>query len=585
MNTTPERGADGPGTLERFVPAIGWLRRYDRAWLPLDLVAGLTLWGLLAPEAMAYAGIAGLPPQAGLYTLLASLAVYALLGTSRHLSVGATSATAALIASTLVALGVTSSDPAAYASAAAALVMVLGFIFLVAGFARLGFITQFLSKPVMDGFITGLAAFVAVGQLNKLFGLAKPEGNTVQKLLAIITELPTASVITTILGVSALALLFVVPRISKRLPAGLLVLFGYIAISRAAGLVEHGVAVVGELPQGLPSLALPHVSPELVGAMILPAIGIFLLAFSEALGVAQEFAQKHGYEVDADQELRAHGVTNVVSALFGGMIAAGGMSGSAVKEGAGARSQVANLVAWVAVILTVLFLTPLFASLPEAVLAALIIHAVWHLMTARKLAKIWGVSRTEWVLAAITFLGVIFLDVLAGMVIGMVASILLVLYKTSKPHVASLGRVPGTPNAYSDLARHPENEPVERVAIVRVDASLYYANARTARDGMKAIVSATEPPARAVVFDAAGQDELDVTSATVLGEIAEEWKKDGIAVFIAEAHAPLVEFARRAGLSEVIGQDRFLPTLDAAVRAAEAEIARPSTAAEAADPS
>jgi SulP family sulfate permease len=206
-------------------------------------------------------------------------------------------------------------------------------------------------------------------------------------------------------------------------------------------------------------------------------------------------------------------------------------------------------------------------------------------MTARKLAKIWGVSRTEWVLAAITFLGVIFLDVLAGMVIGMVASILLVLYKTSKPHVASLGRVPGTPSAYSDLARHPENEPVERVAIVRVDASLYYANARTARDGMKAIVSATEPPARAVVFDAAGQDELDVTSATVLGEIAEEWKKDGIAVFIAEAHAPLVEFARRAGLSEVIGQDRFLPTLDAAVRAAEAEIARPGTAAEAADPS
>lgn len=560
----------------RLLPILEWAPRYQRRWLPLDLVAGLTLWGLVAPEAMAYAGIAGLPPQAGLYTLLVSLLVYAVFGTSRHLSVQATSATAALIASTVVAFGISADDPAAYAGAAAALVLVVGVVFLVAGFARLGFITQFLSKPVMDGFVTGLAVFVAVGQLNKLFGVSKGSGNTVEKLAHIVTELPSANVTTVVVGFSALALLFVLPMISRKLPAGLIVLFGYIVVSRLADLGgSHDVETVGTLPQGLPSLALPDASWHIVAEMVLPALGIFLLAFSEALGVAQEFAQKHGYDVDPDQELRAHGVTNLVSSFFGGMIAAGSMSGSAVKEGAGGRSQVANLVAWVAVVLTVLFLTPLFASLPEAVLGALIVHAVWHLVTARKLAKIWVASRSEWALAAITFLGVIVWDVLPGMVIGMVASVLLLLYTTSRPRVASLGRTPDVTGGFSDLQRHPEDRAVEGVAILRVDAPLYYANALSAREGMKAALAEMDPPARAVVVDAAGQSDLDITSATVLTELVDEWHKAGIAVYVADAHAPVIEAGRRTGFLEAVGEDHFLPTLDAAVRAAEAETAEP----------
>jgi SulP family sulfate permease len=562
----------------RLLPILEWAPRYQRSWLPLDLVAGLTLWGLVAPEAMAYAGIAGLPPQAGLYTLVVSLLVYAVFGTSRHLSVGATSATAALIASTVVAVGISADDPAAYAGAAAALVMVVGAVFLVAGFARLGFITQFLSKPVMDGFVTGLAVFVAVGQLNKLFGVSKGSGNTVEKLAHIVTELPSANGATVVVGFSALALLFVLPMFSRKLPAGLIVLFGYIIVSRLVDLSgRFDVEAVGTLPQGLPSLALPDASWSTVAEMVLPALGIFLLAFSEALGVAQEFAQKHGYDVDPDQELRAHGVTNVVSALFGGMIGAGGMSGSAVKEGAGGRSQVANLVAWVAVVLTVLFLTPLFASLPEAVLGALIVHAVWHLVTARKLAKIWGVSRPEWVLAAVTFLGVILWDVLPGMVIGMVASVLLLLYQTSRPRVASLGRIPDVTGGYSDLQRHPEDQAVEGVAILRVDAPLYYANARSAREGMKTALAEMDPPARAVVIDAAGQNDLDITSATVLTELVDGWHKAGIAVYVADAHVPVMEAGRRTGFLEAVGEDHFLPTLDAAVRAAEAEAAGAGT--------
>ena len=532
-----------------------------------DILAGLTLWGLVVPEGMAYAGIADLPPQAGLYTLVASLLVYALLGSSRHLSVGATSATAALIASTVVALGATTSDMATYQAYAAALVLVIGAIFLVAGLARLGWVTQFLSKPVMDGFVTGLALFVAVGQLNKLFGVEKGHGNVFQKFFAVIQQLPEANWVTFAVGASALALLFLLPRWNKKIPAGLVVLFGSIAVSLALNLnANYGVAVAGVLPQGLPSVSLPQVSWDTIIEMIMPAIGIFLVAYSEALGVAREFAEKHGYEVDPDQELNAHAITNLASGLFGGMIAAGGMSASAVKEGAGARTQIANIVAWGVTVVTLLFLTPLFTSLPEAVLAALIIHAVWHLIAARKLEKIRLVSRTEFWLGVLTLLGVLFIDVLQGMIIGLVASLLLVIYQSSRPHLASLGRIPGIPGAYSDLNRHPENTAVPGILILRLDAPMYYANALTVRERFKALVADAQPPPRAVVLDAAGQDSLDITSAEVLKGLLIELKDQGIGVYVAEVHAPVREFGQRTELLELIGEDHIFPTVDAAVR-------------------
>ena len=461
--------------LKTYIPILGWLPSYQTAWLAADVIAGLTLWGLVVPEAMAYAGIAGLPPQAGLYTLLASLLVYALLGTSRHLVVQATSATAALIASSVVAALVASaaaaaSDPETYQAYASAFVLVTALVFLVAGLARLGFITQFLSKPVMDGFVMGLALFVAVGQLYKLFGVAKPDGNTVEKFFGILKELPQANWVTFAVGASSLALLFLLPRWNKKIPAGLVVLFGTILLSAALDLNgKYGVAVVGTLPQGLPSLALPQVPLTTYLAMILPAIGTLLVAYSEALGAAREFAEKHGYEVDANQELNAHAVANLASAVVGGMIAGGSLSASAVKEGAGARSQVANLVTWAVTIVTVLFLTPLFATLPEAVLAALIIHAVWHIIAARKLRQARLASRTEFALGALALFGVLFIDVLQGMLIGLLASLALVIYRSSRPHISSLGRVPGVPGAYSSLERHPENMPVPGVLILRLE--------------------------------------------------------------------------------------------------------------------
>jgi high affinity sulfate transporter 1 len=571
--TTDTRNGDKSTGVKRFIPILSWLPRYDRSWLTVDIIAGLTLWGLVVPEAMAYAGIAGLPPQAGLYTLLAALLIYALLGTSRHLVVQATSATAALLASSVAAALVATaaanaSDPATYQAYASAFVLVTGLVFLAAGLAKLGFITQFLSKPVMDGFVMGIAIFVGVGQLNKLFGVEKPEGNTVEKLLGIIQELPEANWVAFAVGAAALALLFLLPRWNKKIPAGLVVLFGAIGLSAALDLNgTYGVEIVGTLPQGLPTLTFPKVPLSTYLAMVLPAMGVLLVAYSEALGVAHEFAEKHGYEVDANQELNAHAVANLVSGLFGGMLAAGSMSASAVKEGAGARSQVTNLVTWVATIVTVLFLTPLFATLPEAVLGALIIHAVWHIIASRKLQKLRLASRVEFWFGVLALAGVLLIDVLEGMIIGVVASLLFVVYKSSRPHVSSLGRVPGVPGAYSDLARHPENIPVPGVLIVRLDGQLYYANALTVRDRVKAMVADMETPPRAVIFDAASQNEIDVTGTDVLKGLLKELRGKGIEVYVAEVHAPVLEYGRQTGLLEAFGEDHVFPTVDAAVRA------------------
>jgi len=558
--------------VKRFVPILSWLPAYDRSWLTFDAIAGLTLWGLMVPEAMAYAGVAGLPPQAGLYTLVVSLLLYALLGTSRHLAVGATSATAALLASSvataLVATAATTaSDPQTYQTYASAFVLVTGLVFLVAGIARLGFITQFLSKPVMDGFVVGLAIFVAVGQLNKLFGVPKPEGNTVEKLVGVFRELPQANWTAFAVGAIALAALFLLPRLSRRIPAGLVVLFGTIALSSLLDLAgTHDVAVVGTLPQGLPTPALPTVPVTDYLAMVLPAIGVLLVAFSESLGVAHEFAEKHGYEVDADQELNAHAVVNLGSALFGGMIAAGSMSASAVKDGAGARTQVSNLVTWAATIVTLLVLTPVFASLPEAVLAALIIHAVWHIITARKLQALRREAPVEVWFGILTLAGVLLIDVLQGMLIGLLASLAFVIYRSSRPHVSSLGRVPGAAGAYSDLSRHPENTLVPGVLIVRIDGPLYYANARTVRDRVVAMAAAMAPPPRAVIFDAAAQDGLDLTSAEMLKGLLKKLRDEGIDVYFADVHAPVLKRARETGSLESVGEGRAFPTVDAAVR-------------------
>jgi sulfate permease, SulP family len=565
--------------IKRNVPILSWLPQYNRSWLTADAIAGLTVWGLVVPESMAYAGVAGLPPQFGLYTLAVSLLVYAVLGSSRHLFVQPTSATAALIASTvtavLVAMGIAAStgevDPQIYQQYAGAFTLVVGLVFLAASLARLGFITQFLSKPVLDGFVTGLAVYVMVGQLNKLFGVEKPSGNTVQKFFGIVRELPEANWTAFALGATAMVLLTLIPRWNKKIPAGLIVLFGSIILSSALMLnANYGVEVVGELPQGLPSFSLPAVPLTALALMVAPAIGVLLVSFSQSLGVAREYSDKHDYEISPNTELTAFSAINLASGLFGGQIAGGSMAPSAVNDASGGRSEASSLVAWCAVILTLLFLTPIFKNLPETILAALIIHALWHIVASQKLRYARLVSRTEFVLGLLTFAGVIFIDVLEGMLIGLVSAILVMVFRSSRPHVSRLGKTPGVAGGYSDMGRHPENSPVPGVLIVRLDAPLYYANALTVRDKIIQMIKDTQPPPAAVLFDAAVQDDLDITSSDVLKSLIQKLNNQGIVTYFAEVHKPVLDFSARTGLLELIGKEHVFSTVDAAVRYNEA---------------
>jgi sulfate permease, SulP family len=557
--------APKPSGIRRFVPILQWLPAYDRGWLRFDVIAGVTVWGLLVPESIAYAGLAGLAPQAGLYTLLVTLAAYAIFGTSRHLVAAATSAAAVLLASSVGPLA--GSDASRYASDAAALVIFCGGLFLIAGALRLGFVAQFLSRPVMEGFVFGLAIFVTVSQLPKLFGIEKGSGDTVAQLVHLIGHLGDSSAATLAVGAGALALLFALERLAPKIPGGLVALVLGIVISSIFSLSAHGVKIVGHVPSGLPTPSVPSVHGSDIAPLVASAAGLLLVIFSESLGAADTFATKHGYEIDPDQELIALGVANVGSGLVGGLAGGGSLSQSAVNEGAGARSEVSPLVAAVLIVVTVLVLTPLFKNLPEAVLAALIIHAVSHLWKVAEMRRYLRLQPLEFWLALATLLGVITIDVLPGLVIGVGAMLLLVVYHASRPHVGTLGHVPGEPGVYGDVGRHPDYDPIPDLLVLRLEAPLFYANATPVRDAIKTLVGACDPPPKALILDAGANDRIDITSAEMLDELVSTMHSAGIDVAIAEARQPLVRMARRSGLLEELGDDRVFHTVDEAITA------------------
>jgi sulfate permease, SulP family len=313
----------GPRWLSRYVPIVGWLPRYRRAWFAGDAIAGFTVWGLLIPEMIAYAGLAGLPPQAGLYTLLASLALYVVFGTSRHLVVAGTSASAVLVFSTITALHPT---PEHFVELAGGFVIITGLLFVIAGLCRLGFITNFLSRPVMEGFVFGLAIFVTISQLPKLFGLDKGEGDSIRQFAHVVANLGDTGGVTLVVGAGALAALLAFERFTPRLPAGLMVLATAIALSATLDLSSHGVATVGHIPTGLPSFSWPDVTASELWVLIPSGLGMMLVIFSEALGAGQTFAEKHGYRLDPDQEMVALGLANVGSGFLRGLAAGGSLS-------------------------------------------------------------------------------------------------------------------------------------------------------------------------------------------------------------------------------------------------------------------
>jgi sulfate permease, SulP family len=392
------------------------------------------------------------------------------------------------------------------------MILFCGELFLVAGLLRLGFVAQFLSRPVVEGFVFGLAIFVTVKQLPKLFGIEAGSGDTIRQFGHLLAHLGETSGATLAVGAGALALLFGAERFWPRLPGGLVVLVLGIAISGLLNLSQHGVAIVGHVPRGLPSVSIPSVPSGHIAELMAAAAGMLLVIFSESLGAAENFATKYGYEIDANQELIALGVANAGSGFLGGLAAGGSLSQSAVNEGAGARSEMSALVATLLALVTVLLLTPLFKNLPEAVLAALIIHAVSHLWKIAEFRRYRIEQPLEFWIGLATLIGVITIDVLPGLVIGVVSMVLLVIYHASRPHVSVLGRVPGVPDAYGDVGRHPDYEQLPDLLVLRLEAPLFYANAAPVCEEIKRLLGAAERRPRAVILDADANSGLDITS-------------------------------------------------------------------------
>ena len=556
----------------RWVPMVGWLPQYQRSWLRPDLIAGFTIWGLLVPEMIAYAGLAGLSPQAGLYTLLATLGLYAIFGTSRHLVVAGTSASAVLVFSAVSGLATTSS--AKPATLAAALIVVTGVFLVAAGLLRLGFITQFLSRPVMAGFVFGLAIFVCVSQIPKLLGLEKGEGNTLRQLGHIIRNLGNASVTTLIVGLAALAVLIVLEKFAPRIPGGLVVLALGIGLSALLDFSSHGVAIIGDIPTGLPSFTVPDIRMDDLWILLPSAIGMMLVIYSEALGAATTFAEKYGYRLDSNQEMIALGLANIGSGFLGGLAGGGSLSQSAVNDGAGARSELSPVFASFLSLVTVIALTPLFHDLPDAVLAALIIHAVSRLMRVREMRGFYRLVPSEFWLGMATLAGVVLFEVLAGLIIGVVLSLVLFIARASRPRVSVLGEDPAQPGTYQDMDRHPEARATEGVLVVKADAPIFYANAQAVRDSIDDLVGKATEPVRVVVLDLDTNDDIDVTTADQLVKLRHSLDGRHVTLCLAHVHAPTLLIAQRAGLFSSAGSNHLFPTVGAAVAWASAAVAR-----------
>jgi high affinity sulfate transporter 1 len=544
---------------------VGWLfpslRGYPAKWLRGDLVAGLTVWAVLVPEALAYATIAGVSPVVGLYAAPGAMVLYGAFGSSRQLVTGPMAATAALSAAVVGDLAASGSD--AFVQLTITLALVVGVAALVAGLLRLGFLASFISEPVLKGFIIGLALTIIAGQLPKLFGVEKTEGDFFQQLWGLFGHLGRTSGLTLLVGVLSLVLVAGLKQYAPVVPGSLVaVVFGIVAV-HVFNLDQHGVKIVGTIDSGLPSFGLPDVATHRYLDLAGSAIGVMLIGFAEGLGAAKTYAARDHYEIDANRELIGLGAANLAAGLASGMVVNGSLSKTAVNGSAGARSQLSTVLVAALTVLTLLFLTGLFEDLPEATLAAIVIAALIELVDIPALVRLYRfhtrgagrfyavAARPDFVAATAALLGVTVFDTLPGLFIGIAVSLVLLLYRASRPHVAVLGRDPGTEGRWNDLARHPENQPVPGIVVLRPEAGLFFANADAVRD---AIRGHADEGTSAIVLDAETVPSIDVTAVSMLTALARDLRRDGVELVLAR------DVGTVADLLNVEAADSPLPT-------------------------
>jgi high affinity sulfate transporter 1 len=535
----------------RYLPPVRWLGEYRAKWLPQDAVAGVTLAAYAIPVSLAYATLAGLPPQVGIYGYLLGGLGYALLGSSRQLAIGPTSAISLMIAATIA--GMAEGDAQRYGQIASLAAFAVAGLCLLSWALRLSVLVKLISDSILVGFKAGAGLTIAMTQLPSLFGLAGGGHNFFDRAYTFVGQLGGTQGLVLAVGLVAIVLLVLGQRVLPGRPVALGVVALAIVAATLLGLPALGVPITGKIPSGLPDLAGPALRLRDVEGIVPLAAGCLLLAYIEGVSAARTFADKHGYALDPRQELLGVGAANLAAAFGHGYPVAGGLSQSAVNDKAGAQSPLALVFASVTLALCLLFLTGLLENLPKAVLAAVVLTAVAGLIDLRALHRMWQVSRVDFLAAAIALVAVLWLGILQGILTAALASILLLLALASRPHVAFLGRIPGT-ESYSDMARHPENEPLPGVLAFRPEVSLLYVNADAVREAvLEQLHAGGEAPIRLVVCDLSASPSIDLAGTRMLHDLHGELAAQGVTLRIVGAHGRVRDLLRADGLEDKVG--------------------------------
>jgi high affinity sulfate transporter 1 len=542
------------------VPAVLWLRAYERGWLRHDLAAGVTLAAYLLPAGLGDASLAGLPPEAGLYACLFSGLVFWLFCSSRHTVITVTSAISLLIGASLG--DIAGGDPSRFGTLAAATALLVAVIAFIAWLLQAGAVVNFISESVMVGFKCGVALFLASTQLPKLFGFHGAHGSFWENSAHFVRHLGETNPASLAIGLTALLLLILGRVFMPRSPVALFVVMGGILASIWLGLEARGVTLLGEVPGGLPAIGLPALRWTDLNDLLPLALACFLLGAVETAAIGRMFTAKHGGRLDANQEFLGLAVANLASGLGRGFPVSGGMSQSLVNEGGGARTPLSGAIAAGIVLIVVLFLSHLLSALPQPVLAAVVLVAVAGLVKVSTLKALWRSDRREFVVAMAAIVGVLGSGLLRGVMIGAIISLLQVLRRASTPHVAVLGRIPGT-RRFSDRERHPENERIPGILVVRPESGLFYFNVEHVRDAITERVRREVGPIELVVLDLSAAAYVDLQSAHTLAELAGELAASGVQMQVVEARSSVRERLRGEGLdAQLGGVDRFTSVAD-----------------------
>ena len=538
-----------PNPLLRYLPILGWLPQYERVWLRTDLIAGLTIVALLIPEGMAYAQIAGVPPQTAFYAAPIGLLAFAIFGSSRQLVVAVSAIIATMSFATVSLIAVPNTPE--FILLTAALAVLAGLISILAGLLKMGRVAQFFSESVMVGFISGLALVIIVKQLPKLLGIEGGDGNFWQRLYDVIIHLPETHLLTLIVGMVCLILLIALEHYFEKIPAAIVALVFGIAISVVFGLEGRGVEVVGEIPAGLAPPHWPAIGLQGWWLLLPGALGLALVGFAEAIGPVRSFAAAHKYKMDANQELIGLGAANFGAGVFQGFPIGSSLSKSAANDRAGAHSQMSGIIAAGVTVLVALFFTQWFYALPEPTLGAIVIVAVSGMVKVAKMRRLYHVRRADFVLAVVALLAVLTFETLEALLIAVIVSLFALVWRASQPRLAVLGRVPNSLQ-FSDVRRHPENQTLPGLLIVRPENGLFFANAAGIREVILSEMQSSAEPVKAVLLDLGATTDLDVPSADMLAELHEDFYSRNVRFMLMRMIMPVRQMLELAGVMEKI---------------------------------